>query len=60
MNFIKHKNDGIIVQGEKITICKHMDSIQITARVSYEENSIPSKCSAQKQGTTHVWVRALS
>lgn len=40
MNFIKHRNSGLIVQGEKITMCKHMNSIQTTPRVSHEENLI--------------------
>ena len=40
MNFIKHRNDRIIVQGEKINICKHINTIQTTLRVSHEENLI--------------------
>ena len=40
MNCIRHRNCGIIVKGEKITICKHMDSIQTTPRVIHEENLI--------------------
>lgn len=40
MNFIKHRNSGLIVLGKKITMCKHMDSIQITRKVNHEENLI--------------------
>ena len=40
MNFIKHWNGGNIVQEEKITVCKHMDSIQTKLRIIHEENLI--------------------
>ena len=40
MNFIKHKIDRIIVQREKIAICKHMDIIQTTPRANHDENLI--------------------
>ena len=40
MNSLKHRNGGIIVEREKITICKHMDSIQITIRIRFVENII--------------------